>query len=59
MFANAHGMNRAASVPNDMRNDKAKQRASRVEKQCRAWMHWRIPGVWEIRYARAGVRNVG
>lgn len=38
---------------------KAKQRASRLEKQCRAWMHWRIPGVWEIRYARAGVRNVG
>lgn len=35
-------MNRAASAPNGMRNDEAKQRASRIEKPCHAWMYWRV-----------------
>lgn len=41
-------MNRAASVPNGMRNDEAKQRASRIEKPCRAWILYWMRGVWEM-----------
>lgn len=41
-------MNRAASVPNGMRNDEAKQRASRIKKPCRAWILYWIRGVWEM-----------
>lgn len=41
-------MNRAASVPNGMRNDEAKQRASRIEKPCRAWILYWMRGVLEM-----------
>lgn len=41
-------MNRAASVPNGMRNDEAKQRASRIKKPCRAWILYWMRGVWEM-----------
>lgn len=41
-------MNRAASVPNGMRNDEAKQRASRIEKPCREWILYWMRGVLEM-----------
>lgn len=41
-------MNRVASVPNGMRSDEAKQRASRIEKPCRAWILYWMRGVWEM-----------
>lgn len=52
-------MNRAASVPNGMRNDEARQRASRIEKPCREWILYWMRGVWEMTHVRAGVRYVG
>lgn len=49
-------MNRAASAPNGMRNDEAKQRASRIEKPCHAWMYWRVSVV--MTWPR-GMRGMG
>lgn len=49
-------MNRADWVPNGMRNDEAKHRASRIEKPCHAWMYWRVSVV--MTWPR-GMRGMG